>query len=164
MTSVRSLSSKYWIVFELALNTGIDIALISAAELQYTSGNCLSLWSSKIGWLEWLEANTSHFALVQAGFSNTFEMMKAIFYFALWMLYCLLLPFSIWEIILHLDGLTQFFIKSFSCILFWFFFYFLPVFVAAQARYIQTDVPYGLVSNVSTTLGPLGSRLLRVLY
>lgn len=35
------------------------------------------------------------------------------------------------------------------------FFNFLPVFVAVEQRYIQTDIPHGLVSNMYTTLGPL---------
>lgn len=122
MTSLRSLSSKYWIVFELALNTGIDIGLISAAELQYTSGNCLSLWSSKIGWLEWLEANTRHFVLAWAEFSNW-----VFWYGESYILFCFIdiLPATTFK---HLENNTAFRwtnsfffnkVKIISCILFW---------------------------------------------
>lgn len=165
MTSLRSLSSKHWRVFELALNTGIDIGLISAAQLQSTSGNCLSLQSSKTGWLEWLEANTSHFVLAWAGLSNTWDNESCI-------LSCfmdVILPAIIFK---HLGNSIAFrwtdsgFLnktKRISCSLFWNF----KFFISSQNLWLHMWDTSKLMYLVAWFLPPwglFGSRLLWVLY
>lgn len=130
-----------------------------------TSGNCLSLQSSKTGWLEWLEANTSHCVLAWAGLSGTWDDESCI----LSCFMVVILPAIIFK---HLGNSISFRwtnsgfwnkIKSISRILFWNF----KFFISSQNLWLQmwgiSKLMY-LVSWFPPLWGLFGSGLLWFLY